>query len=300
MDKIMVGMRSLGKGVLALGIMAGALSLPALGQSGGSEVDQLKTRLEALEREVTDMRSGAISIMPNLSPEAQGDPTLSTILVRLDQMETQIRELTGQIEEIQFKIQQNATEISALNEDVDYRLRALEGGAPASRPAATRPTLPAASAQTNSGSSSSERSASGPGVPYALGDSAADIKAEYDAALALVRSGDYARAEAAMKAFVADHKDSEFASNAQYWLGEVYYTQGRYTDAASAFLEGVKAYPNGNKAADSMLKLGMSLAALGQTKEACTTFTEITRRYPNAPQTIIQNARNEKAKAGCY
>ncbi|TNE58769.1 MAG: tol-pal system protein YbgF [Alphaproteobacteria bacterium] len=297
----MVGMRSVGKGVLALGVMASVLSLPALGQSGDAEVDQLKYRLEALEREVTDMRSGAISITPNLSAEAQGDPTLSTILVRLDQLETQISELTGQLEEIQFRIQQNATEISALGEDVDYRLRALEGGAPASRPASSRPNFPSSSVDVGPATTATQGpSVSGPGVPYAIGDGSGDVKAEYDAALALLRSGDYVRAEAAMKAFVAEHKDSEFASNAQYWLGEVYYTQGRYKDAAEAFLGGVKAYPNGSKAADSMLKLGMSLAALGQTKEACTTFTEITRRYPNAPQTIIQNARNEKAKAGCY
>jgi tol-pal system protein YbgF len=287
----MSSVSSISKGIVASLIIAGGLISPAMGQTRDSEINQLQFRLDALEREVTDIRSEAYSGAAYGSTPASGDPTLSTILGRLDQLETEIRTLTGQVEEISFKLQQNSAEIAALSEDTDYRLRALEGGSqndgvppmlsPQSSTVETPPTVAATS------------------NPLAAQPSSGDYQQDYDAARAHLANGDYQKAEVALRQFVANYGDTDLASNAQYWLGESYYVRQAYRDAAAAFLDAVRKYPNGKKAPDSMLKLGMSLSALGQTKEACTTFTELPRRYPDASQTIIQRSRNERTKAGC-
>lgn len=293
LDMSMRSMSSLGKGVLAVGVIVGSLTLPAIGQSTDSEVAKMKFRLEALEREVTDMRSSAMSITPMMtSDSASGDPTLSTILIRLDQLENEIRTLTGQVEEINYRIQQNTTEIAALGEDVDYRLRALEGGAPVQVQTA-KPSLPSATV------SQSTSSSSGPSIPYALDANEIDFRQEYEIARNYLKKGEFQKAQVAFQAFIDDHSDTELASNAYYWLGESYYVQQDYDNAVKYFIEGVKKYPNGTKAPDSMLKLGMALAVNGNKPSSCKVFTKLLVDYPGASQTIIQRTRTEKAKAGC-
>jgi tetratricopeptide (TPR) repeat protein len=58
------------------------------------------------------------------------------------------------------------------------------------------------------------------------------------------------------------HPDSEYAGNAQYWIGECYYTQRDYARALEAFNKVIERYPKGQKVPDALLKVGFSLTAL--------------------------------------
>lgn len=89
------------------------------------------------------------------------------------------------------------------------------------------------------------------------------------------------------------------AGDAQYCLGETYYTRGQYKDAAGAFLEGYKTYGSSREAPDSLLKLGMALAQLGQKHEAGSTFGKLDRKFPQAPGYIYDTAKSESRKLGC-
>ncbi len=63
-----------------------------------------------------------------LAQVAQADPT--QLAVRIDQLETQIRELTGQVEGLTFQLQQMQQLVGRLQEDIEFRFDAIEGGAP--------------------------------------------------------------------------------------------------------------------------------------------------------------------------
>ena len=293
------------KKILFCALFVCALPLASAWGQNQATVDDVAQRIERLEREIDDLRAIAYGGQGIASQNGQssgpqrtvGDPSLSRVLVRLDQLEAEIRSLTGQVEELNFKVQQSAAEIQSLSQDTDYRLQALEGG---NGPLMAQRTSPAMSqVQTDRVDERTYTSGSNGGSAMGVGPGTGDFKNQYDSALTHLKKGEHEQAEASLKQFIADHGDTELASNAQYWLGESYYVREMYRDAAASFLEGVRKFPDGKKAPDSMLKLGMSLAALGQVKEACTTFTEIPRRYPSASQTIIQRSRNERAKAGC-
>ena len=67
-------------------------------------------------------------------------------MLRLDRLETQIRQLTGVIEQLQFRNQQLEGQVRRLQEDTDYRFQesSAKGGArPAlqSRPQTRRRTI---------------------------------------------------------------------------------------------------------------------------------------------------------------
>lgn len=108
----------------------------------------------------------------------------------------------------------------------------------------------------------------------------------------------FGAAEANFKLFIDRHGDHPLAGDAQYWLGETYYTQGDYKQAAQAFLKGYRAYPQGRKAPDSLFKLALSLQQLGQKPQACSAFAEVAKEYPTAA-TIRNEAIKEMKRAGC-
>jgi tol-pal system protein YbgF len=241
---------------------------------------------------------------------------LADIEVRLGRIDTQMRTLTGSVEELAHRQRQLENEFANFRGDLEFRFRELESGGTASRdslaganPAAgglvKTPTLQDAEALLQS-----QRQSLGQGGAEvsALNGAAArpapvlpegTAEERYQFAFALLRKGDYEKAEAAFRAFVAGHTDHRLAGNAQYWLGETYYVRKDYPHAAEAFLAGFQNYGEGSKGADSLVKLGLTLSNMGQSEDACAAFYEIEVSYPGASDNITKRAAREKARLGC-
>jgi tol-pal system protein YbgF len=122
---------------------------------------------------------------------------------------------------------------------------------------------------------------------------------QYNHAFGLLRQANYPAAEAAFKAFVEMHPKDQMAGNAQYWLGETYYTRERYLEAATAFAEGYRHYPKSPKAADGLLKLGMSLARANQAQNACIALAQLGQDFPHAAASVKDRATAERRRLGC-
>ncbi len=122
----------------------------------------------------------------------------------------------------------------------------------------------------------------------------------YEAALALLETGDFDAAEKAFSRFLEDFPDHPKAANAAFWLGETYFFRQDYATAASVYARNYRAYgPEAPRAPDTLLKLGMALAAIGDRERACQTFAELERRYPRAPAPVRQALERERAAIAC-
>ncbi|WP_165837651.1 tol-pal system protein YbgF [Zavarzinia aquatilis] len=288
--------------------VAGALLLaawtaPAFGQAA-SDLGALRDHLAALSETATEIQ---LAQAGGVSPAAAAQLDL-----RLSALEEEIRRLTGKMEEAQNTADRNQAEMKRLQDDVEFRLNRLEeatglmagGGAPAAAgagvgaavtptpaPAAPAPSTPAPAPAPSGGSSR-------PGGPSTASSSPAALTA-YDAALGMLRRGEYDQAEASLKSFISTYGSDKLAGNAQYWLGETYYVRGNYDVAAQTFLTGVKTYGDSAKAPDSFLKLGMSLIQMGQKDKGCQVLGELPGRYADASQTIKSRADRERKAAGC-
>jgi tol-pal system protein YbgF len=106
------------------------------------------------------------------------------------------------------------------------------------------------------------------------------IIAQYEAAMAIYKSGQPARAEAAFDAFARRYPDHDYADNALYWKGEAAYDQRRFDDALAAFTEVVERYGGGNKAPDALLKIGLCYRQLGDIPNARDVLVELVAAYP--------------------
>ena len=143
-------------------------------------------------------------------------------------------------------------------------------------------------------------SAAPAGHPPAAGSLSGGSAAEqYNHAFGLLKQADYPAAEAALKAFVEQHPTDPMAGNAQFWLGETYYTRNRFLEAASAFAEGYKRYPKSGKAADDLLKLAMSLGRANQKQNACLALAQLDHDFPKPGAAIKEHAAAEKKRLGC-
>lgn len=313
----------------AVGVLS-ILATPVMAQDAA----QLQKRVQQLEQQLVDMQvvMGTLETLAGSNGGARSAPPAGGGFSgsyggggadsgRLDVMETQIRALTAQMEQ--------------LSRDV----RAMSGGRRGSvspsngfgggseqrfGAAATRPppattggfgsttVTPGAGGYTAPQNdpiggylSSDPSSAGGTGWGSAgqqvarapLGNG--DPKQVYETAYGYLLQQDYVSAESAFGDFLSKFPQDGLASNAQYWLGETYFVRGQYKSAANAFLKGYETYRTGSKAPDSLLKLAMSLDRLGQRDAACSSLSELTARFPQAPPHVKRTARSEQSRAGC-
>ncbi|MBB3317095.1 tol-pal system protein YbgF [Rhizobium sp. BK181] len=279
--------------------------------------------------------------------------------VRVQQLEEQLRQLNGRIEEMSFQLLQMQETIRKAQEDNEFRFQELEkGGGGSSAGGSTKTmkkseadvpppvqgqsgddvarviqapqgaeTAPSTDVPTNEGlgqppkqlgsmefdkngnpvgGSVNENATVGsgpvPGVDSGRSSQTASLGSEadqYKAAYGHVLSGDYSTAEQEFTQYIAQYPSSARAADANFWLGEALYSQGKYNEAAKRFLDAHKKYGSSEKAPEMLLKLGMSLAALDNTETACATLREVPKRYPKASRAVITKVASEQKRLAC-
>jgi len=118
----------------------------------------------------------------------------------------------------------------------------------------------------------------------------------YAGALALYSNREYQQATAKFQEFVADYPDHKLAGNAQYWIGECYYSQKRFAEAAEEFAKVEKAYPASHKVPAALLKKGLSLAELKRMPEAQAALQRIVERYGQSEEAAKAKEKLERWK----
>ncbi|MGL6042689.1 MAG: tetratricopeptide repeat protein, partial [Sandaracinobacteroides sp.] len=229
-------------------------------------VGALESQMRAVQRQVFpggDKRFFAPEVMPEapVAAAAPGTPATAPLVdlsQRVTALETGQRQLTGQIEELGFRLKQIEAAIAKFEREAGGRLDALEGKtAPAASntpPAAATATVPqpqvASAPAAPVPRPAPAASETGPGAAAALsGAAAADpLVAQYEAGYALYEKGDHAAAEKALRAFAQANPGHPRASNASYWAGRALMQQNLPGDAARVFYGGYQANPKGQRA----------------------------------------------------
>ncbi len=104
----------------------------------------------------------------------------------------------------------------------------------------------------------------------------------YDASFDLIKERDFEKAQQAFSAFLRKYPNSQYAGNAQYWLGEVHLVQGDLQAAGKAFAQVSQNYPEHNKVPDSLYKLADVERRLGNADKARGIMQQVVAQYPNS------------------
>lgn len=303
-------------------LLSSAMALTVIAPSVGADLDDVSDKLDRVERDLRDLQYEVYKGNPPAESGGLAGGPLGGVgapSARLNDMEQSLRELRGQVETLTFQVKLLTEQLDIARKESNYRLGALEGGAPATAipaaaPGATGRAAPAgAPVQTKAPGAPtalSSGSAQGGQKPGTLGTMPADAmddvgggglspQQQYDAAMDMLSRAQYPEAQAAFRSFVAANPADQLAGPAQYWVGDIAFTQKDYQGSAKAFAEVLKRYGKTPRAPDAMLKLGLSLLELGQKKEGCTTLGALKAKYPNANKALLDRASKRASEAKC-
>jgi len=189
---------------------------------------------------------------------------------RIDALEAQMRQMRGEMDELQNTNDTLRKQQHDLYADLDRRLTALQAGAKAA-------------------SGSGDGGGSG-GGGAAGGDTGGDQGA-YTRAFDALKSTDYAGAITRFRDFLRTYPQSQLAGNAQYWLGEAYYVTHDYDNAVAAFRAVGEQYPQSPKVPDALVKLGLTQIDQKKLVEARATLKQVVQRFPGSDAAKLATTR---------
>lgn len=181
---------------------------------------------------------------------------------RLDSMSTQVQGLADNLEEVKArlgKVNQQLAEMQNTLQSLDSK---IAGGTPVPAAAGAPP----------------------PGPPPS-----ADLL--YSNGLRDLAGGKYDLARQEFLDYLKYYPDTDLASNAQFYLGEIDYSQKQYKEAVGEYDKVLQNYPKSFKLAAARLKKGMALVELGQKAGAIREFREVVRRFPGTDESRRASAK---------
>jgi len=107
-------------------------------------------------------------------------------------------------------------------------------------------------------------------------------KADFDAALGVFRSGQFAQAQTAFAEFVKRYPQSGYNPSALFWLGNAQYATRNYNEAIANFRSMLSLAPDHAKAPEAVLSIANCQIELKDTRAARRTLEDLTKAYPQS------------------
>ena len=193
------------------------------------------------------------------------------VFMQLQQLQQEVQQLRGLLEEQQNEIQRLKQESLERYQELDRRM-------------AGNPTAPAANNSASGAINAAVAPVMPAQIPVASSEPSDPAKEKlfYEAAFDQIKARDFAKAGQAFSGFLRKYPNSQYAGNAQYWLGEVNLAQGDLPAAAQAFAQVSKLYPDHPKVPDSLYKLGDVELRQGNTAQAKTILQQVVTQFPGS------------------
>ncbi|MCF8069968.1 MAG: tol-pal system protein YbgF [Desulfobacterales bacterium] len=271
--------------IIILSLLAGCATTDdvLILDSRTSALERQNAELERQSSELERQNSEAIKIEKEFRVQA------AELRATLGRIREELRSLNGRIEEMEYMFSKKVEPLDGMDKNRADRMAQLEQNISAIKDRMIRlekyldmddsmATVSQSVAGTEAVKELTESET------YNLAKNAYDKK-DFDAA----RDG--------FKAFLKKFPGSQNADNAQFWLGEIYYSEKWYEKAILEYQVVVEKYPKGNKVPSALLKQGLSFFQLGDNSNAILILKEqLIRKYPNSDEAKIAKKKLETIK----
>lgn len=191
-------------------------------------------------------------------------------LGRLEQLQAEVQQLRGIVEEQDFTIIELKKRIKNIYLDIDQRLQKIEG---------TGNATPDLSSEVEQQEAPSYQKA--PKAASAVTQQPnKNERQDYQTAHETLVNGHTSQAINLFNAYLNNFPQGQYSANAQYWLGEAYSIRQDFIAARKAFNKVIALYPESSKVAETMLKLGVLEAKAKNPVKAREWLTGVTMKYP--------------------
>ena len=254
-----------------------------------SQMTQDHTVMKTLVEQSSDNVGRLNSTMSGLQKSVQDVQANSG--ARLDTMSTQVQGLSDNLEEIKSrlgKLNQQLVDLQNTMQSVDAKISG--GGAGQAPPNSAQPNpgsasnngFPTAPAYSSNGSvSPGATNPATSGLPPAGAPSADNL---YSNGLRDITSGKYDLARSEFQDYIRYYGNTDLAGNAQFYLGEIAYSQKNYDLAVAEYDKVLTQYAHNFKVAPARLKKALANIELGQKATGVRELREIVKRYPGTEE----------------
>jgi tol-pal system protein YbgF len=239
---------------------------------GQKDLQQQMTQDHTVQKTLIEQSSDTVNKLNNTMAGLQKSvqDVQANSGTRLDTMSTQLQGLSDNLEEIKSrigKLNQQLVDVQNSVQSIDAR---LAGGSPTTAPAGSAPAPSPGGSPT------------GANVPPSGPPVSADTL--YSNGLRDLTSGKYDLAQSEFQDYLKYYGDTDLASNAQYWLGEIAYAQKNYELAVQQYDKVINNYPKSFKLQSAHYKRGVALLELGQKNAGIKELREVVKRYPGTEE----------------
>lgn len=225
-----------------------ALCFAAPAQAGLFSDDDARKQIQQLEARVLKLEDA----------NKQQTGSMLDLQGQIEALNTEIRKLRGQNEELAHGLQDAEKREKDFYVDLDTRLRRFES---------TDEAVPAAGGTE--------------AAPADRDDPVAENRA-YEAAYGLYKGGSNASAAKAFQEFIKKYPQSVHVPNANYWLGNALFNLGDYKGALETYRELRKDYPAYPRDAEVLFNIAGCQLELKQSKDAQKTLKMLVSKYPSS------------------
>lgn len=294
----------LGFGALFCGALAGSLLTPQPAGAVNRDMIELQQQVAQLLQGQQDLRSAVDSnsasiktlVEQSLDSVSKMNEQMSSLQkgvqemqantgARIDSMTQQTQGISDNVQDIQARVGKLSQQLSDVQNTLQSIDAKVSGGAP--------PPGPAASGFSNGGGAPPSAPGADSSAPAEPGSSLSPTAADtlYQNALRDYTSGKYDLSQQEFSDYIQNFPANDLASNSQFYLGEIAYSQNDFKGAIAAYNIVLENYPKSFKLAASLLKRGLAELELGMKASGIRDLREILRRFPGSDE-----ARRAQAK----
>lgn len=256
--------------------------------------------------------SEPVAASPALPPPPVEDSFASRALLRLDQVEAELRSMTDRVERLEAETRRLKEENASLREQAvtgsSGPVASLAGSAEASA-ASTGPTetpaaeTPLAVADSNPATVTATEESSPSATPppasvarvAALPDGASPVTVLREARMSL-QTRDYQLAETRLSALVQTWPDAPEAIEGRWLLGETRFVQQAWAPAAEAYVAYLSASPDGRRVPEIYIRLAGVFRNVGDEAQRCRALGAFRDAFPD-PGPVMQARYTQEAAA---
>ena len=267
--------------LLALVVFAflGAQIRPAYGVS--KETLQMMQQLDALQQAVQNLQKTV-------------DTQTAVLKTLVEQANDNVNTMKATVTELHGSMQQNLASSNARFDAMTSQMQALSESLEEAKARLSKLSEQMAQTQNilQTLPSQSNPATGAPGAPGA--PAVPDADSLYAQGLSYFTGGQFDLSIQAFQDYLKYYKDTDRASNAQFYIGECYYSQKDYKRAIEAYDLCSEKYPTGNKAAAAQLKKGFSLLALDEKTAGIRELRSLIQRFPESSEAELARQRLRK------
>ena len=183
-------------------------------------------------------------------------------------LQAAIRSLLDQMQTLTQRLDEMSTKMSSLSQEMQAMRSPGSRGAPSQDGAGSGP----------------------PSTPQAA-PSTEPADQAFKTAYADYSKGNYELAVMGFGDFLKSWPAHALSADAQYWIGECLYSEGKYKESIEAMDRAVRKYPSSEKIPPALLKKGYAQIESGQTPGAVTTLQTLIDKYPQTDEARLANER---------